>query len=227
MSNMRANFAKLRRAERRLEILVPRIFHRVLNRRTPQPGWLPRRYLTVVSADVDLDSGIGAVWLVRRPGSARAETLTARIERHGGRWEYGGAGRGAPGDVEAGRRAAGHPGQSGMIELGGHSGGVSNAYLLEHPHSPASAAPWVEASELRAAAEVSHLLIGERRVEVPAHGRVIVVWKSPLTASGGTRPLITAFGSDGSELSRIGPHDRMDSYSSAKLGATGRTPPAL
>lgn len=225
MSNMRSNSAGLRRAERRLEILVPRIFHRVVNRRTPQPGWLPRRYLTAVSADVDLDSGIGAVWLVRRPGTARAETLTARIERHGGRWEYSGAGR-APGDVEAGRRAAGHPGQSGMIELGGRSGGVSNAYRLEHPHSPVSAAPWVEASELRVAAEVSHLLIGERRVEVPAHGRVIVVWKSPLTSGGGIRPLITAFGSDGSELSRIGPHDNMDSYTSAKLGAVGRTPPA-
>jgi hypothetical protein len=129
--------------------------------------------------------------------------------------------------VEAGRRAAGHPGQSGMIELGGRSGGVSNAYRLEHPHSPVSAAPWVEASELRAAAEVSHLLIGERRVEVPAHGSVIVVWKSPSTAAGGIRPLITAFGSDGSELSRIGPHDNMDSYTSAKLGTTGGTPPAL
>jgi hypothetical protein len=128
--------------------------------------------------------------------------------------------------VEAGRRAAGNPGQSGMIELGGRSGGVSNAYRLEHPHSSVSAAPWVEASELQAATEVSHLLIGERRVEVPAHGRVIVVWKSPLTSGGGIRPLITAFGSDGSELSRIGPHDNMDSYTSAKLGAAGRTPPA-
>jgi hypothetical protein len=222
---MRTNFAKLRRAERRLEILVPRIFHRVVNSRTPQPGWLPRRYLAVVSADVDLDSGIGAVWLVRRPGSARAETLTARIERHRGRWEYSGAGR-APGDAEAGRRAAGHPGQSGMIELGGRSGGVSNAYRLEHPHSPVSAAPWVEAIELQAAAEVSHLLIGERRVEVPAHGRVIVVWKSPSTGGGGIRPLITAFGSDGSELSRIGPHDNLDGYTSAKPGVIGGTPPA-
>jgi hypothetical protein len=67
------------------------------------------------------------------------------------------------------------------------------------------------------AAEVSHLLIGERRAEVPGHGRVIVVWKSP-AAGGGIRPLITAFGPDGSELSRIGPHDNMDSYTSAKLG---------
>lgn len=214
---MRTNSAELRRTERRLEILVPPIFRRVVSGKTPQPGWLPRRYLTVVSADVDLDSGIGAVWLVRRPGSAGAETRIARIERCGGRWEYSGAGS-THGDVEADRRAAGDPGQPGMIELGGRSGGVSNAYRLEHPHSPASAAPWVEASELRVAAEVGHLLIGERRIEVPAHGRVIVVWKSPPTGGGGIRPLITALGSDGSELSRIGSHDNIDSYSSAKPG---------
>ena len=213
---MRTHSAELRRAERRLEILVPRIFRRVVNSKTPQPGWLPRRYLTVVSADVDVDAGIGAVWLVRHPRSARAQTRIARIERYGGRWEYTGAGS-TYGDVETDRRAAGHPGQAGMIELGGRSGGVSNAYRLEHPHSPASAAPWVEASELRVAAEVSHLMIGERRVEVPAHGRVIVVWKSQSTG-GGIRPLITAFGSDGSELSRISPHENTDSYTSAKLG---------
>jgi hypothetical protein len=208
-----------------MEILVPRIFRRVVNGKTPQPGWLPRWYLSVVSADVDLDSGIGAVWLVQRPRSARAEARIARIERYGGRWGYTGTGTHG-GDVKADRQAAGHPGQSGMIELGGSSGGVSNAYRLEHPHSPASAAPWVEASELRVAAEVSHLLIGERRVEVPAHGRVIVAWKSQPTGRGGIRPLIRAFGGDGSELSRIGPDDNMDTYSSAKRAGTGRTPPA-
>jgi len=222
---MPTNSAELRRTERWMEILVPRIFRRVVNRETPQPGWLPRRYLSVVSADVDLDSGIGAVWLVQRPRSARAETRIARVERHGGRWDYVGAGR-TPGDTEADRQGAGHPGQFGMIELGGRSGGVSSTYRLEHPHSPVSAAPWVEASELRAAAEVSHLLIGERRVEVPAHGRVIVVWKSPSTGGGGTRPPITAFGRDGSELSRIGPYDNVDSYTSAKRGVNGRVPPA-
>jgi hypothetical protein len=208
---------ELRRMERWMGIIVPRVARRVVNGKAPQPGWLPRRRLTVVSGDVDFDGGIGAVWLVWRPGSAKAETYTALIERCGGQWKYTGAGRASGGDVAAERPAAGRPGQVGMIELGGRSGGVSNAYRLDHPHSPVSAAPWVEASELQVAAEVSHLLIGERRVEVPAHGRVIVVWKSA-AAGGGIRPLFTAFGSDGSELSRIGPHDNMDSYTSAKLG---------
>jgi hypothetical protein len=69
------------------------------------------------------------------------------------------------------------------------------------------------------AAEVGHLLVGERRVEVPGHGRLIVAWRSRPTGSGGLRPLIVAVGRDGSELSRIGPHDSMDSYTWAKLSS--------
>lgn len=71
--------------------------------------------------------------------------------------------------------------------------------------------------EVRVAAEVRHLAVGERRIEVPAHGRVIVAWKSRATGNGGIRPLIVAFGPDGSELSRIGPDDEMDSYTLTTL----------
>jgi len=45
-----------------------------------------------------------------------------------------------------------------------------------------------------------------------------VAWKSRSTGSGGLRPLIVAVGRDGSELSRIGPHDSMDSYTWVKVG---------
>jgi hypothetical protein len=105
-----------------------------------------------------------------------------------------------------------------MIECGGGAGGVSYAYRLQHPHS-ISAAPWVGASELRVAAEVSHLLLGDRRIQVPRNGRLIVAWKSRSTGNGGLRPLIVAVGHDGSELSRIGPHDSLDSYTWANLNS--------
>jgi hypothetical protein len=211
--------AELRRM-RRMGILVPRVARRVVTGKAPQPGWLPRRWLTVVSGDVDLDGGICAVWLVWRPGSAKAETHTALIERCGGQWQYtGGGSSNAPDDDTAtDRPAAGEPGQVGMIELGGHSGGVSSAWRLQH-RGPSIDAPWVGASELQVAAEVGHLLVGERRVEVPGHGRLIVAWKSRSTGSGGLRPLIVAVGRDGSELSRIGPHDNIDSYTWAKLSS--------
>jgi hypothetical protein len=206
----------MRRIERWMGIIVPRVARRVVSGKAPQPGWLPRRWLTVVSGDVDLDARIGAVWLVWRPGSAKAETHTALIERCGGRWQYTGGGSASGGDVAADRSAAGQPGQVGMIELGGGAGGLSYADRLEHSNYIISA-PWVGSSELRVAAEVGHLLIGERRIEVPGHGRLIVAWKSRSTGSGGLRPLIVAVGRDGSELSRIGPHDSMDSYTWAKL----------
>lgn len=167
-----------------------------------------------------LTGGIGAVWLVWRPRSAKAETYTALIERCGGRWQYTGGGScSAPGgDVAADRSAAGQPGQVGMIELGGGAGGVSDAYRLKHPDC-ITAAPWVGSSELRVAAEVDHLLIGDRRIEVPGDGRLIVAWKSQSTGWEGLRPFIVAVGRDGSELSRIGPHDSMDSYTWAKLSS--------
>jgi hypothetical protein len=211
-----AELRRMRRVERWMGIIVLRVARRVVSGKAPQPGWLPRRWLTVVSGDMDLDGGIGAVWLVWRPGSAKAETHTAMMERCGGQWQYTGGGSESGGDVAADRSAAGQPGQVGMIELGGGAGGLSHAYRLQHPHSGATA-PWVGASELRVAADVDHLLLGDRRIEVPGYGRLIVAWKSPSTGRGGLRPLLVAVGRDGSELSRIGPHDRMDSYTWAKL----------
>ena len=216
--------AEMRRMEHLMGIIIPLVTGRVLGEKDPQPGWLPRRLVTVVSGDVDVDAGCGAVWLVWRPWSSKAGTYTARVEHHGGQFRYMGAtgvvGGGAvlDRDVPAGRPAASEPGQVGMIELGGHSGGVSSAWRLQH-RGPSIDAPWVGASELRVAAEVDHLLIGQqrRRVQVPGHGRVIVAWKSPNTIVGGTRPLIVAMGRNGSELSRLGPADVMDTYTTVKL----------
>jgi hypothetical protein len=100
----------MRRVERWMGIIVSRVARRVVDGKAPHPGWLPRRWLTVVSGDVDRGGGIGAVWLVWRPGSAEAETRTALMERCGGRgstravvvrqvvmWPRGGRRRASPG----------------------------------------------------------------------------------------------------------------------------------
>lgn len=210
----------MRRIERWMAIILPRVVRRVVNGDVSQPGWLPRRWLTLVSGDVDLDAGIGAVWLIWRPGSAKAETHTALIERCGEKWQYTGGGSESDGDVPAERLAAGRPGQVGMIELGGGAGGLSHAYRLQHRHADfIGMAPWVGSNELQVAAEVDHLLLGDRRIDVPRHGRLVVVWKSRSRGHVGIRPLIVAVGRDGSELSRIGPHDGMDSYTWARLNS--------
>lgn len=208
----------MRRNDRWMEIILPRVVRRVVNGEVTQPGWMPRRWLTLVSGDVDLDAGIGAVWLVRRPGSAKAETHTALIERCGEKWQDTGSGGASGGDLPGERLAAGGPGQVGMIELGGGAGVLSYAYRLQHRHPDSiGTAPWVGSNELQVAAEVDHLLVGGRRVDVPRHGRLIAVWKSPSRGHAGVRPLIVAVGRDGSELSRFGPQDRMDSYTWARL----------
>ncbi|MCX4429774.1 hypothetical protein [Streptomyces mirabilis] len=213
-----AELSRMRRIHRWMEIIMPGVIRRMVNGRTPQPGWLPRRLLTVVSGDVDLDAGIGAVWLVWRPRAAKAETHTALMELCGEEWQYTGGGSSSDGDLPPGRPAAGRPGQVGMIELGGGAGVLSRADRLRHPHPHSIGAdPWIGSNELQVAAEVDHLLLGERRIEVPGNSSLIVVWKSPSTGRGGIRPLIVAVGRDGSELSRIGPHDSMDSCTWAKL----------
>jgi hypothetical protein len=156
----------MRWTERWMGIIVPAVAQRVVSGKAPQPGWLPRRWVTVVSGDADPDAGCGAVWLVWRPGSAKAEMHTALVERCGGRWRCTGGSSTSDDDVALDRPTAGQPGQVGMIEFGGGAGGLSLACRLQHPDS-VTAAPWIGASELRVAAEVDHLLVGGRRIEVP------------------------------------------------------------
>jgi hypothetical protein len=131
--------------EHLMGITIPLVTGRVLGGKDPQPPSLPRRLVTVVSGDVDVDAGCGAVWLVWRPWSSKVATYTARVEHHGGQFRYMGAGVGGGAvlnhNVAAGRRAAGEPGQVGMIELGGHSGGASSAWRLQH-RGPSTDAPW-------------------------------------------------------------------------------------
>lgn len=177
---------RMRRIHRWMGIILPGVARRVVNGRAPQPGWLPRRWMTVVSGDVDLDAGIGAVWLVWRPRAAKAETHTALMELCGEEWQYTGGGSSSDGDLPVKRSAAGQPGQVGMIELGGGAGALRRANRLRHPYPHSiGTAPWIGSNQLQVAAEVDHLLVGRRRIEVPGDSSLIVVWKSLSTGRGG------------------------------------------
>src|SRR5258708_4368027 len=119
-----AELRRMRRIHRWMEIILPRVVRRVVNGRAPQPGWLPRRWLTVVSGDVDVDAGIGAVWLVWRPRAAKAETHTALMELCGAEWQYTGGDSSSDADLPAGKPAAGRPRQVCRIELAGRGGAL-------------------------------------------------------------------------------------------------------
>ncbi|MEU5533745.1 hypothetical protein [Streptomyces sp. NPDC020362] len=64
---------------------------------------------------------------------------------------------------------------------------------------------------------MGHVLIGARRIENPERGKLIAVWTSSRTSLAG-RPVIVALGRNGAELSRIGPHDSLDTHTRARLG---------
>lgn len=81
----------------RWESFLRGVVRRVLAGDEPQPWWMPRRVLTVVSADVDTTTGVGAIWVVARPKSPRTREHIALLEWHGEQWRHVG-GNSSPAD---------------------------------------------------------------------------------------------------------------------------------
>ncbi|GGU73894.1 hypothetical protein GCM10010260_02110 [Streptomyces filipinensis] len=185
------------------------VVRRVQARTGPQPWWMPRRVLTVVSADVDATSGVAAIWLLWRPRSRRTREHTGLLEWHDERWQYLGGGWGdADGDDGADVE---------VLDVRHAAGSVGLSRRLDPPGSLVSA-PWIGCDIVRLGSDVGHVLVGARRLEAPEQRRLIAVWKSPRTGTGrGTRPVMAALAQDGTELSRIGPHDGLDSHTWARL----------
>ncbi|MFF3375470.1 hypothetical protein ACFYXF_21300 [Streptomyces sp. NPDC002680] len=183
---------------------------RVLGGGEPQPWWMPRRVLTVVSADVDADAGVGAVWMVWRPGAAGESVPREHVEFlewYGGRWRCLGGTAGsvdgpADGDVD-------------VIEIRGGAGILSLARRLDPPRS-IETAPWIGCVLVYLGRDVGHVLVGDRRFEASGQRRVVAAWKGS-QVSRGPRPVVVAIGRDGTELSRIGPFDSLDSRTWARV----------
>lgn len=97
-----------------------------------------------------------------------------------------------------------------------NGGGVLSLTRSSDPPRSITAAPWIGCAKVRLGRDVSHVLIGARRIENPEHCELIAVWTSPYV-SRGARPVIAALRHDGAELSRIGPHDSLDTHSWARL----------
>ncbi|MFF4359306.1 hypothetical protein [Streptomyces sp. NPDC001604] len=179
----------------RRESFLRGVVKRALAGNEPQPWWMPRRLLTVVSADVDDTAGVGAIWILWRPKSSRMREHIALLEWFGEQWRYVGGSIGSgvdPVDVD-------------VLDVSSGGGVLSLTRSLDPPHSIA-AAPWISCVKVRLGRDVSHVLIGVRRLEVPEQRSLIAVWESP-RISRGVRPVIVALGHDGIELSRMGPHD--------------------
>jgi hypothetical protein len=178
----------------------------------------------VVAGDIDPDAGIAAIWLERRtrlPGGGIEEICS--YERISGNWRYiGGSGSNSGKFAPAGRRSSAVTGPGSMLTHLGTGAGRSSADREAHGDQlDPSRAGWIGATTFRAAAEITHLQVGTRQIEVPEHGHVVVVWKAPPTWRA-RRPPIAALGADGSTLSELGPDSHLDTLSWAAISeATG------
>ncbi|MFE1175441.1 hypothetical protein [Streptomyces sp. NPDC058773] len=160
-----------------------------------------------MSADIDTHTGIGAVWLLWRPKSTRAQEHTTFLEWHDERWHYTGGSSSSPAEDD--------PPDADVLEIAGCGGSVSHARRLGAQHFM-SPDPYLNCAEIHLGPDVGHLLVGNRRIDAPKRRKLIVAWLSPHSAAV-DRPVIVAFGRDGTELSRIGPHDILDTHTWARL----------
>ncbi|KAK1184930.1 hypothetical protein B7755_046725 [Streptomyces sp. NBS 14/10] len=188
-----------------METFLRGVIRRVAAGDEPQPWWMPRRVLTVVSADVDATAGVGAIWAVWRPKSRRVREHITLLEWYGEQWRYVGGGSG-PGD---------DPVDVDVLDVRSGGGVLSLTRSIDPPRS-ITTAPWIGCVKVRLGRDVGHVLIGARRIENPVQCRLIAVWTSP-QIDRGARPVIVALGRDGAELSRIGPHDSLDTHTWARL----------
>ncbi|WP_327696465.1 hypothetical protein [Streptomyces sp. NBC_00459] len=103
-----------------------------------------------------------------------------------------------------------------VIEVRGGSGSLSLSRRRD-PSRSVESALWIACVQVYLGPDVDHILIGDRRFDVASgQRRVVAVWKGPRIRRG-WRPVIVAFGRDGSEFSRLGPLDSLDSRTWARV----------
>ncbi|WP_369382532.1 hypothetical protein [Streptomyces sp. cg36] len=186
------------------ESLLRSAVRRVLAGATARPRWIPRRVLSV-SADVDAAEGVGALRFVWRPRSRRGREHFELMRRYGRRWRSVGGGGGPVGD----------PVDVEVLDV--RSGCGVRTFPHDHtPPLPNSLTLWIGCLEVHVGPDVDHVLVGTRRIPVPEGRALVAVWTSshpgrPL------RPLVVAVGRDGTELSRMGPLDGLDTHTRARL----------
>jgi hypothetical protein len=136
---------------------------------------------------LDMDGDVAVVTFLHQWSDASAFIEGWTFHRRDGEWrELGGAGGSAPADPLM-RRSSGEMGRHLLKYGSGRTVRNSNRLL-----------PWgakfVHEARLRASVEVARVRVGNRILDVPEHGHVVVVW-------GARRgPVVEALAADGSVL---------------------------
>jgi len=163
------------------------------------------RKMSVVAMDIADADRIAAIWIARHSCRYQQRTFVCTYAKDNDEWQPIAANN-VP--VEAGflqdRGVRAISGPASLLVLEGSGGSLTG-------HSEIDPA-WVGYQLIHAASEVSCLRIGQRVIDVPDHGHVIVVWK---TAAGRGRPYgrpqIAAHASDGVQLTSLDTDGFIDS----------------
>jgi hypothetical protein len=200
----------------------------VITRCKPHRWPIPGAHRCVVEAfDIDQDAGVAAVLITTLPFRGPAVTHQETYEHDAERgWIAAGGGSSSPANraLARARPSVARSGPAVMISAGSGSGGRSLLERLRlreagHGSEMLGTVSWVCSCVINVAVEVDHLLFRGRRVDVPRHGRCIVVWKSPALTpfTRPVRPQIAAADHNGRILTELGPHDALDTLTQALL----------
>lgn len=195
---------------------------------------IPRAHRCVVEAfDIDRDAGIAAALIVTLPFRGAATAYQEAYEHDPARgWIPAGGASSSPADraLARTRPSAARSGPAVLIRDGGSSGGRSRLerlQIMEAGRGPEEmrTVDWINVSVIDVSVEVDRLLFSGRCIEVPDHGRCVVVWKSaaPTPTDQPARPRIAAVDHDGRILTELGPHDVLDT--STGRSSTSRSDP--
>ena len=145
---------------------------------------------------VDREDDVAATMFLRRGVSGEPWIDVHSLARSEGRWRLlGGGGGNADNSLLTDRRQTANEGGF-ACSLGGGGTVLNGDRLMPW------GAKWVWWAELRMAAEVATLRVGDRSVPVAAHGLAVIVWRSRQP------PRAVALAADGQELGQVRLRDR-------------------
>jgi hypothetical protein len=187
-----------------------------------QASRLTRDRFQLLGMDVDDEAGIGVVHLARG-----ADWLRCDYERDAtGAWFHLGGGIGSANpDMVGPRPRAADEGTPLLCATGGISFSRSRRDRMSGDTATlrdVSAAGFVASFWLRAADAVENVVVAERRIAVPEHGRLTVVWKAaPSQFRPVARPPVLALDAHGNTLTRLDPFAPLDDVTMRAVTGTG------
>lgn len=179
---------------------------RVLSGRSPRP-W-PVNRIVVVDSDTDASSGVAAVWLATRSKWLYPREYVRLYERDGGGWQCVG---GSEGSSVGGWIAGTRPLTTVVHEGGSAVRSYTDRLARVAPGGSFTDIGWVACAKYHTPANVTCMDVNGRRITVPAHGHVLVVWKTSPSNLPPVHPHVVVMGQGGTRLTEFGPSDHFDS----------------